>query len=366
MHQKFADWYRPCTTGTELNLTEGLLRSRWTAIEKVRSEITALDLVKIALGRPVNAETAATFRQAFKEADVTFQMDGNDFELSILAGSVLSNLFDSEECDSGALGLLCAVGLGVQRPSWVEVFIQNAEVYLDKRLHTVRSHSEISPVRVDQKALKAQLDAFAAKIPENQVMPSFDAVKNIIDLLMQNMTKLATATAKCLAELQRQSILRKEETDVLSWMIGAVSRDGGVLFQSLNTAEASLIAGKELADLVRSPGICAGDSILQGIIPAPATKAAEKAVSLFNAVNGTDRNWRSSVLALQGVGDVVDLCPVLGAIRCSLDTDEVKGWKGAFTKAYGIDPSKQLSFRSLASQMYRECLLAKAESLNNG
>jgi GTPase-associated system helical domain len=162
-----------------------------------------------------------------------------------------------------------------------------------------------------------------------------------------------------LAELRIQSELRKEETDVLSWVTAAVSRDAGVTFADLKAPAASLMAGKELADLVRQPGILAARSLLQGIIPPLKGKAADRVVTLLAAVNATERTWREAVAQASAVEAIADLCPVLGAIKASLTTDEAEGWVGAYKKSYGIDPNAPVQPIELSFQIHRECLLTK-------
>jgi hypothetical protein len=145
MHANFADWYHICTTGTETNLRAELLTSRWQGIEKLADQPETFELVRATLQRPsADGEYLDTFRAAFKKADSAFRMSGNDLELSVLAGSLLSEIFhrQAETADQGALGLLCAVGIGVKRPHWIGPFIHNAETYLDQRLRTLREQDE--------------------------------------------------------------------------------------------------------------------------------------------------------------------------------------------------------------------------------
>ena len=112
MHVNFADWYRICTTGTETNLAE-LLTRRWQAIEKLSEQPDILEVVRMALQRPsTDGKYLGTFRQAFKDADVTFLMTGNDLEVSVLGGSLLSEILyrQTAEADRASLSLLCARG----------------------------------------------------------------------------------------------------------------------------------------------------------------------------------------------------------------------------------------------------------------
>ena len=328
--------------------------------EVTKAEI--LELVRATLQRPsADGDYLGTFRAAFKEADLTFRMSGNDLELSVLAGSVLSEVYDKDApgADQGSLGLLCAVGIGVSKPHWVEPFVKNAEVYLDRRLRTLRKQGEISTPSFDPKHLKLQIDAFVARLAENLPAQSSEAAKELLDALLLSVAASTGTAAEAFAELQRQSELRKEETDVLSWLTAAVSRDAGVTFAKLKTPAASLIAGKELAHLVRSPGILAARSLLQGIIPELKGKTAEKTITLLAAVNATQRTWREEVMRAPGVDPVADLCPVLGAVKASLMTDEVDGWVAAYKKSYRVDPNTAVQPIDLSFQMHRECLLTR-------
>src|SRR5215813_6245809 len=145
MHDDFADWYRICTTGTETNLTGELLAYRWQGIEKLAERPRTLELVRATLQRPsADGEYLGSFRAAFKEADATFRMTGNDLEISVLAGSLLSEVFHRQapEADLGSLGLSCGVGVGMSRLHWVDPFVRNAEAYLDRRLRTLRLQRE--------------------------------------------------------------------------------------------------------------------------------------------------------------------------------------------------------------------------------
>src|SRR5437016_5857471 len=135
MHDDFSDWYRPCTAGTETNLTGDLLAKRWEGVEKIaeKSGHEVLDMVRVVLGRLAgSAAFLDKFKAAFKEADATFQMSGNDLELSVLAGSSLCQIFteEADEADEAALALLSAVSVA-KGPEWIKPFVSHAERYLD-------------------------------------------------------------------------------------------------------------------------------------------------------------------------------------------------------------------------------------------
>ena len=137
------------------------------------------------------------------------------------------------------------------------------------------------------------------------------SAKALFESLSNTLGTITQAAADELAELRKQSELRKEETDVLSWLTAAVSRDAGVTFADLKAPAACLMAGKECGRPRQVALILAARSLLQGIIPPPKGKPADKIVTLVSAVNATDRAWREGVTRYSGVEAVADLCPVL-------------------------------------------------------
>lgn len=364
MHVDFADWYRPCTTGTETKLTEELMHKRWAGVAKLADDLTehGLQFVRIVLQkRSAPVEVIDTLRSAFKEADSTFQMSGNHLELSVLAGSIACQIMSekSQEADLIAFGMVCATATDPNPPPWAAPFIACAESYLDERLRTVRRVDDIRPPQVSQKKMKPQVDAFVACIVQNVPGPTSEAAKAVLDALLQALVSMTEASSEAIAELERQSRLRREETDILWWMTTGVSRDLGVPFRELRTLAASVVAGRELASLVSPPGVIPAYALLKGIIPPVTAKgAAGKPIGLIDAVNATDRGWRQSIVDAVDIDRIADLSPALTAIKQSLTTDEPDGWTAAYKKASGFKTDLLLQPADLALQVYRECLLA--------
>ncbi|MBX9681624.1 MAG: hypothetical protein K2X38_22945 [Gemmataceae bacterium] len=363
MHDHFADWYRPCTTGTEAKLTEDLLQKRWAVVAKLADESAehALQFVRIAIQkRSVPADVVSTFRSAFKEADATFQMSGNELELSVLAGSIGCQIMTDEnrDADLTALGVICATSVA-PGPPWAAPFVACAHSYLNERLRTVRKSEDIRRPQITQNKLKPQIDAYIARIGENTPAATAEAAKAMIESLVQALVSTTETASDAIAELERQSRLRREETDILWWMTTGVSRDLGVPFEDLKTLAATVVAGKELASLVSPPGVLPAYSLLQGMIPPATGKAAGKPIGLIAAVNATDRAWRESVIKALDIDSVADLSPALTAIKQSLTTDKPDGWTAAYKKAAGFKADPLMAPADLALQVHRECILAE-------
>jgi hypothetical protein len=365
MHDHFADWYRPCTTGTETKLTEELLQKRWVGVAKLadKSAEHALQFVRITLQkRSAPADLVSTFRAVFKDADATFQMSGNELELSVLAGSIACQVMgeESHEADLIALGMVCATAAVPNPPPWAAPFVACAQSYLNERLRTVRKATAIRRPQVTSKKLKPQIDTYITRVGENAPGPTAEAAKAMIESLVQALVSTADVASEALAELERQSKLRREETDILWWMTTGVSRDLGIPFKDMKTLAASVVAGKELASLVSPPGVLPAHSLLQGMIPPLTGKgAAGKTIGLTAAVNATDRAWRESVVGGLDIDRVADLSPALTAIKQSLTTDKPDGWTAAYRKATGFKTDPPFAPADLALQVHRECLLAE-------
>lgn len=363
MHDDFSDWYRPCAAGTEINLTGDLLAKRWQGVEKAANNPghEVLDMVRVALGRlGGSAAFLGKFRAVFKEADATFQMSGNDLELGMLAGSTLCWIFDQEgdEADEASLALLSAVSIA-EGPEWIEPFVSHATAYLDGRLREIRKAAAILAPHFSAKRSKAPFDLFVAKLAENNLPQASEPAKQMGETILQAFTAITDAAALAISELGRQSDLRRQETDVLWWLTARVSRDLGQSFKQLKTPAASIVAGKELADLVKPPGILPAKSILQSIIQPAIGRATGKPLALHTAVNATTAEWREGLIKAVKIDWIADLCPVLAAVRHSLTTEEANGWTSAYKKAYGADPKTALQPVDLAHAIHRECLLAR-------
>ncbi|MCH7858696.1 MAG: hypothetical protein IID14_03235 [Candidatus Marinimicrobia bacterium] len=89
VHTHFADWYRQASFKPE----DSWLKLRWQAVEAAASETSAskiCELARLYHRKPLKApEFEDQFRLKFHEADNAFQMSGNDFEMSLLAGATL-------------------------------------------------------------------------------------------------------------------------------------------------------------------------------------------------------------------------------------------------------------------------------------
>jgi hypothetical protein len=109
MHQDFARWYEAVSVG------DAAMRrnARWEGVVSLltqaeREMVEAL--LRLAYGGRAApaAQAVQTIRQAFKDADETFDMNGNDRELQVLAGAALAALMEDRESGEAPAAALAA------------------------------------------------------------------------------------------------------------------------------------------------------------------------------------------------------------------------------------------------------------------
>lgn len=371
MHDDFADWYRLTTTGSDAHLQADHLDRRWQGVEAAVKALKSgdeLDLVRVLTGRnPVGKDFVGTFRGAFKAADPTFSMHGNDLEVRVLAGSTLAHLTEEKSAsvaaDRAALALACATALAAAdaRP-WLPPFVELAESYLEERSREVRRRVSVTLPKFDPGGLQASFDAFAESFATQEWTGKIPTTaKAAFAALSDAVGKFSRSASQALSTLSWQEERRREESDVLWWVIAEYSRDLDRRMADVKLPGAAVVAGKELADLVSLPGPLAAKSFLDKVLSTCGTKTGyRKPIGLAAAVAGTPRDWRATLGKRDGVEKVHDLTPALGAVRHSLTTDGEDEWVPAYKKAYGLDPSVEAAPTDLAVIAYRECLLARA------
>lgn len=370
MHDDFADWYRLTTTGSADHLQADHLERRWQGVEAAVKALKAgdeLDLVRLLTGRnPAGKDFLATFRGAFKTADPTFSMHGNDLELRVLAGSALAHLTEEKSAaaaDRAALALVCTTALtAVDARPWLPPFVELADSYLEERSREVRRRVSVTLPKFDPDGLQASFDAFAQSFATQEWTGKIPTTaKAAFTALSDAVGKFSRSTSQALSTLSWQEERRREESDVLWWVTAEYSRDLDRRMADVKLPGAAVVAGKELADLVSLPGPLAAKSFLDKVLSTCGTKTAyRKPAGLAAAVAGTPRDWRATLCKRAGVEKVSDLTPALGAVRHSLTTDGEDEWVPAYKKAYGLDPSVEATPTDLATIVYRECLLARA------
>jgi hypothetical protein len=365
MHKDFADWYQIA----DIQPNGVTLEKRWQAIETFSASADAtsvLELLRLFFARPlVNTNFLETYRQPFKDVDVTFPMRNNGLELQILAGATLVQLWESgkkqiELADAAALGMVCTSYRQLQQGVFVSEMVNKAREHLSERSGRLRALADVPEFTVTKFKTKENLEKLQNACANNQVPNLSAPFTELVEQLTSTIKTLVTSTTKAIEHLAHSQKLRHEESNILWWLFGEHSRDCNKRMVDLGFPAVCLIAAKELADLtVVLPGPLAASAFLDKILHIVEPKEHDS-TTLQKAVNATPREWREQWMKETDIRNIEDLCPVLFAVRKSLDTNGPEDWVPAFEKATGFKASESISSLNLACQTYEENLFVRA------
>ncbi len=351
MHQDFADWYRVVS----IEPREEDLRKRWKTIESL-GETTApadlFELVRLFYNLPFRGEQFLTkFRDAFKANDDVFPMRGNDAELQVLAGASLAHHFSYEE-PWGSASALAVLSAGCQglRDAPVPSIVALAEESLAEcsaSLRTVGADAESPRTNFD-----AELATLKAVFPQNTVASLAEPLTKILQALI--------GSVGLLSRLEKQQLLRTEESNVLWWLFGERSRDLERPFSKLDPPGACLIGAKELADMTTSlAGPFAAEAFLDKVLRL-AHPVLDAEVSIAEAVTACPLEWQRNLIEADGANSLASLCPIHLAVAKCVEAEGKKTWHGPFQTLSGLKATAKLPPLGLALQTYRERLLLRA------
>jgi len=363
VHRDFADWYRRVA----IEPKGETLEKRWQAIEAFVESLDAadaLELVRLFYARPSrDSGFIEKYRTTFKDTDPTFPMRDNDPELGVLAGVTLVHLLEkdaAELADVAALGMVCAACRGLRQDVPVPEIGDRARRYLLKRSSSLRASREVPAVTIPELELAEILDSLKKSCQGNNLTVLAEPIIPPFEELQLAIRQLATSAEKAVNHLTKLQQLWQEESDILWWLFGEYSRDLNRRMADLELPGVCLVAAKELADLtVVLPGPLAAKAFLDKVLRTVKRKLPNS-TTLHEAVNAPTREWRSSWIRQDDIGPVEDLCPVLLAVRKSLETDGLDDWVPAFEKAAGIKVRQSIPPLDLAYQAYEENLLVRA------
>jgi hypothetical protein len=358
MHTNFADWYRLCTSGVATQAET--LEKRWTGVEfhSDCSTVSLVDLVRILLGKnSVPVATVDAFRKPFKDADVAFYMSGNELELQVLSGSVLGLILSepSELADQAALAIKASNGFG-KDIVWCRPFVSIADSYLSDRLCSLRARKQNTLATLPTKGMKTSFEAMAAALSATNAAESGTAATKAGEAITTYLASLSKQFAQAVEKLELECNLRREESDILWWMTSGVSRDFNQPFTELKQLASSVVAGKELAELVSPPGIFPNRALLLSVIPPGTGAKPAQSFAVKAAVNAIDASWREQVSSRVVSGGISDICPILSSIKHSLNG---ASWDSLVKKEIDFDPTQKFEPIEIAVQTYIEFLLLK-------
>lgn len=363
MHKHFADWYRIAN----IQPSGEDIPKRWAAVEAFATSLDtykALETARLYVGTPpIKSGFKDEFATAFQQTDPAFPMQGNDLQLRILAGAVVVQYLSTQQgylVDATAL----AVTTGSCPPLRGNVFLPDvwtaAQEYLAREGSAVRSPRTTSEIKHQQLTADQLLAEVRAACPKG-VPAVAEALSYPLQKLSSSIEAVAQCTSDVMVEVDGMVATIREQGDILWWLFAGVSQDTGTKFRDMEMAAASVLAGKELADITGLlPGPLAAPAVIDHLLSAIAYPLPET-VGFDVAVENLGRDWKTTC-AGEVDGEAKGLMPIHLAFEMSV---AAPAWIKAFDKASAAKIRRaKFGPVTLAMQMYQERLLVRAIKLS--
>jgi hypothetical protein len=306
------------------------------AFSPSRSDVVSLTELFYQLGKP-DETFVTTFVSAFQAADPAFRTRENNHELSVLAGAKLIHIIGGPNAalaDMAALSLVSAAASNTRPGPSVKDIPEIAVGYLSDR-----SSGRASAGEADIREAGTRKDLYQA-----------------LTSLGSPYDGLATEVQ----QLRRQLGIVTEESNILWWLFSEFSRDEEKRWTEFSVPAATLMAGKELADLtVVLPGPIAAFAFLDRVIKCAKPKPPAS-VLIADAINAVSIEWRRRYSSHNCPPELEVLLPIGHAVKVSLTAPENGEWLPAFTQTTGIPSDAKVSPHVLAHQVYVESLLCRS------
>ena len=392
MHPQFAEWYRPLM----LQADDKFLKSRWELVENTAKELsssTALDLVRLSFGLPVQDDAAiATLKQQLKSENLSYVRATAHLELALIGDCVLlealkqssQKLLRSHVLLASALCCQQGIRKTLSRSVPKELFVASRAL-LDRLSVQWRRTARIS-AKPETRSPFPSAQTAPRLSPEQIIIAGYDNYRNIQQqqITIPNLAEINQGFQQLLARqqagiswvedafktladssLQHQKAVAtamdspREENDVQWYLFGETSRDLHRPFASFKIAELVPIAASELADLTRVvPGLYAALAYLDRVLTqARPREEAESMVSVAAIVRAVQPLWKEESVSLSGVDGVQDLTPVLCAL--SYATAGKDDWLTMVPELCRVPVETELPARELAYQLYQEILFSR-------
>ena len=228
--------------------------------------------------------------------------------------------------------------------------------------------SEVQPVKLDFNKLKTHVES-----GNPYILPAFATdVQAVLENINTNLSsqqqssysEAVESINKVISSYNKALSVTTEENNILSWLLGQFSRDLERPFDTLSTAETSLLAGKELADLTKlQPGHYSAKAFLHRILKHSRNSSSNKKtankieeISILEAIQSVPQEirleWSGSVKNASNL-DIYPLHSILQKVETVSETENV------FERLTGLDLTTKFAAHELAYQFYQERLLTR-------
>lgn len=349
VHPDFARWYSAVGLGDEESRRKG--RGEGVRLVAERADNPMVEaLIRLAFkSRQTASESAVKeIRGILKEADETFEMQGNDRELQILAGASLAVLMESESESAAyaALAVSTTVFAGARKTDLPMDLAGLAEAALLRIAATNRERPDLSSHLPEDDDL--DFDAIPELVRQDQ---SFAGVISALEMVAQTMGEAAVRQSDALQAMDTFIRIQDEELQMLWWLTGQRSKDHNCAFGDVPAEAQPLVFGAELADATQ---------ILPGPPSAPAMLSRagvkdRKKIAVSAAINASAEAWLRQILGDCNPSPVT--MPLHNAIYRQLETGHGDTWVAGWVSATCVGDNQSLPGLTLGTLFYRERLL---------
>lgn len=354
MHVDFPRWYAAVALGDD----EARRASRWAgvvAVVEMADSHTVEALLRLAFkSRQVPAAASLQqIREAFRSADATFEMQGNDRELQVLAGASLAALMDDGggSGSEAALAVTTASLVGARKPDLPIDLTVLAESAIEQIAEAQGARPDLA-AHAQTEVPKFDFEKSAAKVRAewNQEGVAQGFIQ-AADSMRAAMAQMARRQANAVNALNTFLRVQDEELQMLWWLIGQRSMDLDCSFEEVPTAAQPLVFGKELADRTQ---FLPGPASMKGLLSRAGLRERKK-VTVSDAINAADTDWLRKFMPEAEPSPVST--PLHYAIKRQLETGPGDAWIPGWTAAAGVPAGLALPALTLGNLFYRERLL---------
>lgn len=354
MHPDFARWYGAVGLGDDQARRE----LRWNGVGAAAQAANSKDveaLIRLAFKsrQPAAAAQVHKIRQAFHTADATFEMQGNDRELQVLAAATLAALMNagSSAGAEAALAITTTSFAGARKPELPMDLAVLAEGAIDLIAETNRKRPSLSEY-ASGAVPKFDFEKATAKV---KAEPNAEGFSQGFTLAAEEASaafgQLARRQANAVQAMDKFLRAQDEELQMLWWLTGQRSFDLDCAFETVSADVQPLVFGKELADHTE---FLPGPAAIKALLSRAGLKD-RKNITVPTLINAGNPAWLRRLLP-EAEPSMVST-PLHFGIKRQLETGAGDSWIAGWAAAIGVAPDFALSPLVLGLLFYRERLL---------
>ncbi len=358
MNPNFSEWFR----AANLDPQKEILTDRWQGIEnfceKKINTNDIFELVRLFFQKHGNNDFRENFIKTFADVDSAFPKK-NEMELSVLAGVTLINVIKNNNKLGTLVMLTCkSISFLNSTPSVQDILVKIEKKFQNKTAKIRENLVESPKINFDLLKNEDLLKNLTTDVETNAWTPANKSA-NFISFF-KNLQNILTEIEEALSSSEKERKIFREDSQILWWMTGEWCDDLKTPYKELDIATASVVSGKELADLVNVfPGPYSTYAVLKKMLPV-FDNDSNKTKTLTSTVDSLSREWRKNTIEDYPPNLTKELTPIITAIEKSLEVQKTKVWAPVFEGLTGYTSNSiKPQPIDLAYQVYLECVLIK-------